>query len=171
MTKCKMILLIILSLINCYKSLDAQDPHEILARSGQASFSCLKGLGPISVYSILLGSSKESTGWSRDKVQAMAEYILRRGGITILDDTNAPKEVTHFSFLYISVDSMEDVFYISIELKEYVYLARDKSRFHSAITWSSPSSLLPGPQRNFEGALLISLNGFIEDYFRANPKK
>jgi len=152
----------------------------ISAQTDAAEVKSLRGLQGVDVLIESLPSDAKKAGVTKRQLRIEVEVELRKAGISVLtedESLNAPG----MSYLYVHVnavaltESLEGsyIFSVRVELKQYVYLGRDRSIGTTAITWQRGAVGTVGTD-NFRKSVRETVrdyvNEFINDYLTVNPK-
>jgi len=125
----------------------------------------LKGLKSLGVLVEGLKEKAIKIGLSEDRLRTIAELKLRREGIEVLEYGSFPQ-------LYINVNVLSRAFNITIKIQEWVQLRRDPSIECFGVTWDdSVTGSYEGGAEYIVDTLNQALEVFLNDYYRANPKK
>ena len=101
---------------------------------------------------------------TREKIQTTTELSLRREGIVVGNSITDP-------CIYIKIAVIGSAYSIRVEIREGATLTRIPI-FFTVTTWYAESTgTHGGNSSNIIVALQERLNGFLNDYFKANPKK
>jgi hypothetical protein len=126
----------------------------------------LKGIKNMDVVVEDLTQAAAGIGLTRERIQSVTELKLRREGISV---------PSAFSFvlpyLYIRINVVGKAFSIDVSLKEDVTLKRDASITCGAATWSRNATGVSGDSPYIIQGLQEILDEFLNDYYKANPKK
>lgn len=127
----------------------------------------LKGIKSLRVLVEALDKDAETRGLTFQQIKTATELRLRREGIQIADggENDCP-------FIYVKINTLDRAYSINISINEWVVLTRDQSISCFAATWSAASI---GTSSRPEYILNTGLGGlldyFLNDYYKANPKK
>jgi hypothetical protein len=125
--------------------------------------SPLKGIRTVAVLVEKLSEDGMKIGLTAERIQTAAERSLKREGIAIANTATYP-------CLYIKINVIESAYSIRMEVREQATLTRIPLSFR-VTTWYAESTGTHGGDSNpIIVALEERLNGFITDYYKANPK-
>lgn len=141
-------------------------------------YKVLKGIDGFEILIEVLNEDAIKIGLTRKRLKTVTELALRREGITVVEYKGGVKtteELLKFSrtpFIYVNVNVSGRAFSVKLELKERVVLERDESISCTATTWDQLITGIHGGNSEFiVSALKELLDYFINDYYKANPKK
>jgi hypothetical protein len=137
----------------------------------QRALGGLKGMG---VMVEDMRPEAERLGLTRNQIQTDVELRLRKAGVRVLTEKEKD-ETPGMPYLYVNVNTMFDsascVFSITVELSEWVTLARGFKT--SGRIWQSSSVGIVGINKLSQIRVSVGelVDKFINDYLAANPKK
>ena len=151
----------------------------------QSDFKALKGIKRILVAVEQVNEDAIKIGLTRQRIQTVVELKIRKEGIRMLEmeefikmlkDGRLPEKELHMiremSTLYINVNVMGKTFSVTVKVREYVSLYRDKSIETDACTWERANIGNYEDNPDFIMSCLSErLDEFLNDYYKANPKK
>lgn len=164
----KILLLLLLSLFT-FLQLKAQVWHGVL-----------KGIDKVIIAVELLGEEEIKMGLTMSRLQTLTELKIRREGIKVtnlkeLSDKEMLENVnviSKFPFIYVNVNVVGKAFSINLQVNESVVLCRDKNILCSATTWQRVGTGTHEDRPEFIISTLSELlDIFLNDYYKANPKK
>lgn len=125
----------------------------------------LKGINAIFVLIEKLPEDAIEIGLTEDRLRTITELRLRKEGIKIEEDGNIP-------YLYINVNIVEVAFNVILSINEWTTLSRNPSIECYAVTWQS---FYTGTHTNKPEYIVSSISNlldeFLNDWYKANPKK
>jgi len=126
--------------------------------------SPLKDIKTLAVLVEKLLEDETKIGLTQEEIQATAEMRLRREGIIIGNNITDP-------CLYINITVIGSAYSIRVEMREGATLTRIPIPF-TVTTWYAESTGTHGGNSNsITIALQERLSGFVNDYYKANPKR
>lgn len=139
----------------------------------------LKGIKWLRVSIESLGVEATKIGLTRERLKTITELRLRREGIiiktekdiSVIDESrgNIPIVVP---ILYVNANVGDRAYSIDLEIQEAVRLERDPSIICLATTWVTGIMGTHGKKQELIiTALSELLDDFLNDYYKANPKK
>ena len=127
----------------------------------------LKNLKELAVTIEAMTPDGEAMGLTSDALQTATELMLRREGL-IIAAAPSPK----VPYFYVMVNIKDRAASIRVELNEQVTLIRDSSITCSATTWSrGTAGVHSGNPDSIITKVQNLINDFLNDYYKANPKK
>jgi ferredoxin-fold anticodon binding domain-containing protein len=138
----------------------------------------LKGLQGVYVIIEDLEPEVEKLGLTRQQLQTDVELKLRQNSIKVLSEEEwfKTREKPHLH-INVSVVTREEsrsaVYVISVNLYQYVFLARDITKVCDASTWKKETFGSVGLSRieTIRESVKDDIDKFINDYLAVNPKK
>ena len=125
----------------------------------------LKGISSFEVVVEQLHKDSNDIGLTKDRLITVTELKLRREGLLSSGGLLSP-------YVYINVNVVGVAFSISLEIHDMVQLVRDPSIIKTASTWdTSTTGTHGGDPEYIVTALNKLLDIFLNDYYKANPKK
>lgn len=125
----------------------------------------LKDIDELGVLVERLSMYASEIGLSRERLITVVELKLRREGVKVVKAINKP-------YLYINVLVLENAFSILIELMEEVKIKRLNRIAYRVATWRTGATGIHGDDPEYIVSSLSSqLDEFLNDYYKANPKK
>ena len=125
--------------------------------------SPLRGIKTVAVDVEKLSEEAVKIGLTEEKIRASVEPSLRREGIVVANDQTYP-------CLYIKLSVTGPACSIRVELREEAVLARITLPFRVTTWYAESTEAHGGDSGKVIAALGERLNGFIRDYWKANPK-
>ncbi len=138
----------------------------------------LKGIDMLKIGIEYLSDEAKNIGLTRGRLRTVTELRLRKEGITIFGKEHISTtywEIPRYRntpIILVNVSVVGNAFRVSLEIFEYVILRRDESIECLAFTWNE--NMLGTHGNNVEyivTALGELLDEFLNDYYKANPKK
>jgi hypothetical protein len=126
--------------------------------------SPLKGIKTLAVLVEKLSEDGMKIGLTGEKIRTTAELSLRREGIVIANTVTYP-------CLYIKINVMGPEYSIRVEMREEAALTRIPLSFRVTTWYAESTGTHGGDSSHIIAALEERLNGFANDYKKANPKK
>ena len=130
----------------------------------------LKGIDRIYVLIESLPQDAIDLGLTKNRLRTATELRLKREGIKIGKEQEMIEG--HIPYLYVRVNVLGIAFNIELNICENVVLLRDKSVKCNSITWDNSTIGFHGRDPEY---IVTSLNHlldkFLNDYYKANPKK
>lgn len=127
----------------------------------------LKGLTELRLYVGNLSEDAINVGITKERIKTITELKLRREGITIAEEGEA--------LLFIAVYVRDKVMVGTLDIYDRIILYRDPSISHIVgIIWHSLRWGYEEPSisaEHFYSALSEQLDDFLNDWYKANPKK
>jgi len=142
-----------------------------------ADYEVLKGINRLRVSIEFLNDEARKIGLTRDRLRTVTELRLRKEGIAIFErgiDTTFEGIEKSFRtpIIYVNVSVLRKAFSVSLKIQERVSLYRDESIKCRAATWIEGVTGTYGSDPEYiVTALENSLDIFLNDYYKANPKK
>jgi len=131
---------------------------------------CLKNIGKkfIVVVEGLSGDARKIR-LTRERLKTVTELKLRKEGM----DIRELSDILDTPVVYVNVNVLREAFNISLCIMERVEIQRISfSKFCNATTWSRGTTGMHGNDPEFiVSALSGLLDEFLNDYYKANPKK
>ena len=139
-------------------------PFAFASQDVNFTSSPLKGIKTLTVLVEKLSEDATKIGLTKGKIQTTAELILRREGIVIGNSITDP-------CIYIKITVIGSAYSIRAEIREGATLTRIPI-FFTVTTWYAESTgTHGGNSSHIIVALQERLDGFVNDYYKANPKK
>ena len=126
--------------------------------------SPLKGIRTLAVQVEKLSADGMKIGLTAEKIQATAELSLRREGIVIANTATYP-------CLYIKINVTEYAYSVRVEMREEATMTRIPLPFRVTTWYAESAGTHGGDSSHIIAALHERLNGFTNDYYKANPTK
>jgi len=126
--------------------------------------SPLKGIKTLAVQVEKLSEDGMKIGLTGEKIQATAEGRLRREGLVITNTATYP-------CLYIRINVMGSAYSIRAETREEATLTRIPLPFRVTTWYAESTGVHDGSSSNVITALQERFDGFVRDYYKANPRK
>ena len=142
----------------------------LLASDGSDNRQSLKGITALDVLIENLRPSEIADGLTKDQLQTDVEMRLRKAGVTVVKDVNAP-------YLYINVNLFKDPnglysYHFAVEFSQTVVTVSNQTSL-SVPTWSVGQVGTVGRQK-MSGAVRAIVGDMVDEflsaYFSANPK-
>lgn len=125
----------------------------------------LKNLKEVDIVIEGLPEDASKIGLTKERIKTVVELCLRREGIKIIKDVRAP-------YIYININVLGLAFNISFELREPVTILRIPNEFCLATTWDKGFTGTHGNNPEYiVSSIKLLLDKFLNDYYKANPKK
>lgn len=125
----------------------------------------LKDIDELGVLVESLSICASEIGLSRERLITVVELKLRREGVKVVEAINTP-------YLYINVLVLKNAFNIRIELTEKVKIKRLNRIHYAVVTWGTGATGIHGDDPEYiVSGLSSQLDKFLNDYYKANPKK
>jgi hypothetical protein len=135
-------------------------------RTSDSNSFALKGIKAMFVLVEDLPQGATGIGLTIERIKTATELKLRREGISVPNYSYADP------YLDISINVVDKAFSVEVSLREKVVLKRDGSITCRAATWSnSVTGVHNGDPSLFIDGLQEVLDAFLNDYYKANPKK
>ena len=146
----------------------------------------LKGIDSVRIMIENLPESATKMGITYSRLRTIVELRLRREGITIITGrtTKTLEELGYEKYIeeleklgntpwvYVDLSVVGMAFHIELVIHESVILRRDKSIGCIAITWNNSTTGTHANDPEFIVSCLGKLlDVFLNDYYKANPKK
>jgi hypothetical protein len=126
----------------------------------------LKGIKALFVLVEDLPQKATGIGLTTERIKTATELKLRGEGISV------PNYSYEDPYLHISINVVYQAFSVEVSLRENVVLKRDKSINCRAATWLNSVTGVHSNDPNYIIAgLQAVLDSFLNDYYKANPKK
>ncbi len=130
----------------------------------EAKGEVLEGINALDVLIESLNEEALELGLTENRLQTVTELRLRKEGIKI----TGPQDPT----LYVNVNVVGKAYHISLEIKELLDLIRIKNSCLVVVTYNKGFTGTHGNKPEFiVSSLSILLDIFLNDYYKANPKK
>ena len=127
----------------------------------------LKGINAIFVLIEKLPEDAIEIGLTSHRLKTVTELRLRREGITIKKESDIS-----YPYFYVTVNVVGRAFNIELSLNEWVKLFRNPSIECYARTWNHSYTGTHGNDPEYiVSSLSALLDEFLNDYYKANPKK
>ena len=140
-------------------------------------YEVLKGINRLDVSIEFLSDGARKIGLTDERLRTVTELRLRKEGIAILErvDKMTLEEMKKFlrtPNIYVNASVAGNAFHVDLEIHEQVSLDRDKSIECVATSWGRG---VTGIHTNDPEYIISSLGElldvFLNDYYKANPKK
>lgn len=137
-----------------------QETRYLLGSLGET----LEGISVIDVVIEEFNERVEEIGLTKNRLRTVTELRLRREGIKISRNVDP--------YMKVNVNVVGNAFNVSIEIKEAVKLIRIKNAITVATIYRKSVTGTYGDRSdNIISGLSIVLDEFLNDYYKANPKK
>lgn len=140
-----------------------------LAEEILKEYKLLKGIEKVNVVVGELTEDAKKIGLTEERIQTVTELRLRKEGIEVIEilESTSPGIC-----LYISIGVVGGAFSVSLGLNEAVYLERMPEVETIAATWHRGLTGTHGNSSDYiVTALSALIDQFLNDYYKANPKK
>ena len=138
----------------------------LIAQTSSDKNAPLKDIEELRVIVGGMTKSAEEIGLTREKVLEATKLRLRREGISIGDSESI------YTLLYVNVSVQGAAFHVLVGIYEPVQLARKPSFTCMGFTWwTGITGTHAGSADNIVGVVEECLDEFLNDYYKANPKK
>lgn len=125
----------------------------------------LKGLKGLWVLVENLPQGAQDIGLTRERIQTVTELKLRREGLIAKFDYASP-------YFYVAINVSGLAFNVLVSVEDWVTLERDKTILCRAKTWLTGTTGTHGRDSEYIiGGLERLIDSFLNDYYKANPKK
>ena len=126
----------------------------------------LKGIDTIFVLIETLDEDAREAGVNVERLKTVVELRLRREGIVVAEELDGT-----IPYLYVNISVAGKAFHVSLDLNERVDLCRDASIRCRAKTWDTGTTGTPAKPDFVDACLSELLDEFLNDWYKANPKK